>query len=601
MTPPRLIRWLPVLAALLFAAGLYVHDLAAVSFWEDESWLASATGDGLAQVIPFSIEHGVHPPLYFVLTWFFRQAAGDSELALRWWGGLVTLAGLALTYRLGQALGGYRAGVFAVVLAAGSIFLIYLTRLARQYTLFYTLCVLIVYAYWRWQGRPQDSRWLVILGVAQTAALYTHYFSLWPALSIGLHALLTQPPRRWWRLAVTLALSGAVFALWLPALAEQIRLSPAGGIGYAIRDNSIALQNLADRLFNTVTPAGLALCLAGTLALAGQRRGRAGLLLLLWLAGTTGAVLLINARLPVYVDRNLLYLLPGVVVLYGSGLAALTGRRAGVPVALALVALFIGGGLQAYESFWPRTQNWREAARQMLPFARPDDVYIVDGETWSLAYYLRHLAGGRRVYRDMATWTAAPPDHDRDRDHDRLWLIDPGMAVNFEALAALPPGLQLTRRIVVLPIVAELYQRPPQEPETVFGGQLALGRVAPAAHLTAAPGATVTLDLWWQARRVPAADYSVSVLLMGPDGRITGQDGGFDDGRIPAQALPLHTWIPDTRRLSIPPDTPPGTYRLLLTVYDWREPDPDLSRLPAPGADPDHLYPLLTITIAPAG
>src|SRR5687767_11034765 len=95
---------LSVAAVLLLASFFYLHDVSAVSFWEDESWMAIAVSQGLPEVLAFSINNGVHPPLYFYLAWFFARFAGDSELALRWMGGLVTLAGLALTYRLGRSL-----------------------------------------------------------------------------------------------------------------------------------------------------------------------------------------------------------------------------------------------------------------------------------------------------------------------------------------------------------------------------------------------------------------------------------------------------------------------------------------------------------------
>lgn len=603
MRKPAISGLLSLTVVFLLAGFFYLRDLNATSLWEDESWLAIAIGDGLPDVLTFSIHNGVHPPLYFFLAWFFARFAGDSELALRWMGGLVTLTGLALTYRLGRAMGGHRAGFFAMLLAAGSIYLIYLTRLARQYTLFYTLSVLVVYAYWRWSKRPDSHKWLIILGVAQTAALYTHYFSAWIAVTVALHGLFTLRFRHWLKLAGALLLCGIVFALWLPALHIQIENSPQGGIGYAIRDNTIVVENFTDRIFNTSRTVGALLLIIGLIAIAIQRRGRAGLLLVIWGGGTFGAVLYINERLPVYVDRNMLYLLPAFVLVYGMGLAGITqiplrrfeGRARLAPamlfsgwmLALALAGMFVYNGISVYATFWPTTQNWREAARQMAEFAHPGDVYVVAGESWSIDYYMRRYLHIRLPFIQMDDWTAQP------QPGERIWLIDPRMAVRFEAIDALPLEMVQTRRIVVLPIVAELYQRPPEQVETIFGGQIALGMVDKPEMLTAAPGETLTLEVWWRAERSPAFDYSVGVMVMGPAGRMAGQDGGFDNGRIPAQALPPDRWIPDTRLITLPPDIAPGEYGIFITVYDWR----DASRLPTVNHDANNLYPLATLRV----
>jgi len=130
--------------------------------------------------------------------------------------------------------------------------------------------------------------------------------------------------------------------------------------------------------------------------------------------------------------------------------------------------------------------------------------------------------------------------------------------------------------------VAELYQRIPTDPRATFGDQLALGCHDWPPILEATAGATLDLDLWWQAVRLPAADYSVGVYLLAADGRtIAQQDGGFDRARIPAVQLPADRWTPDARALFIPPDTPPGTYTLAVAVYDWRTGE---RLLPAPNA-----------------
>jgi hypothetical protein len=600
---PRLRQW-SIIALLtlilLLAAYLYLDDLNATSFWEDESWLAIAIGDALPDVYTFSVENGVHPPLYFYLAWFYARLAGDSEIALRWLGGLISLLGLALLYPLGKILfGSQRAGVFAVLLAAGAIYLIYLTRLARQYALFFTLTILVMLAYQQWRKNPAAYRWLIIVCLAQAALLYTQYFGGLLLPVMALHALLTLPRRYWQKIWAALFVSGCLFVLWLPALQAQIANSPPGGIGYAIRDTGDVLKNLADRFSNGQWVSGGVLVALGLLAIVLQRKWHTGLLLMLWSVPTIGAILWLNAvYLPLYIDRNMMYVFPAGILLSAGGLAGMSRffnikhpalQKLGYGMSLALALIFIGHGLAIYDSFWQKTTNWRSPAQHIAQVARPDDGYVLAGELWSLDYYMRRYMGVRLPLQRMDDWIKTPISA------ERIWLIDERLAVNFDAIAALPPGLIQTRRIVYLPVVAELYQRPPEQIDTVFGEQIALSYPDKSNKRTLKAGDVVRFDIWWQAHRPPEFDYSTSLVIMGENGVLVQQDKAFDDGRLNATALPVQIWQPDTRTLVIPPDASPGRYTVFITVYDWRTGE----RLSTSTQDPEELYPLGDIQIVP--
>ncbi len=618
-----LLKLLPLIIVLLVASFFYLYDLNAASFWEDESWLAIAVGDTLPDVYTFSVENGVHPPLYFYMTWFYARLAGDSELALRWFGGLMTLIGLACLYPLGKALyGSHRAGFFAVLLAAGAIYLIYLTRLARQYGLFFTLTVLVMWAYQQWRKNPQSNYGLIILCLAQAALLYTQYFGGLLLPVIAFHAFLTLPRRQWLKIWGALFLSGCLFALWLPSLQAQITNSPPGGIGYAIRDNADVLKNLADRFSNGQWLIGAVLLAFGILAIVLQRKWHTALLLFLWSVPTIGAILWLNVNyLPLYIDRNMMFVFPAMILLYAGGLAWVsyffnflqklvstrkikifvgsrhastlppeyTDRYLSYGAALVLAVIFIAQGLSIYDTFWQKTTDWRSPTQMIAQDARPEDAFVLAGDLWSLDYYMRRYLGVRLTLHRMADWIKNPIGE------DRIWLIDERLAVNFDAIAALPPGLIQTRRIVYLPVVAELYQRPPTQPDTVFGEQIALSYPDKASTVTIKPGDEVQLDLWWQAQRPVEFDYSTSVVIIGDNGVLVQQDKAFDDGRLNATALPVDMWQPDTRTLVIPIDAASGSYTVFITVYDWR----DGERLLTSTQDDDDLYPLVQINVEP--
>jgi hypothetical protein len=229
----------------------------------------------------------------------------------------------------------------------------------------------------------------------------------------------------------------------------------------------------------------------------------------------------------------------------------------------------------------------------MAQDTRPTDMVVIDAEPFSIDYYMRRYIGTRLNFLDMLEWTDAPVLG------DRIWLVDDDQAVNIEAEAVLE-GLNYvqTRRIVRLPIVAELYQPLPEEIAAVFGEQLALGYTGEES-ITVRRGEELILDVWWKPLRFPDFSYSASFQIWadGAGVPLTQVDGNFHADSSPngvdAQVLPVDVWSTDVRRLTIPPDVPAGNYTLKVTVYDWR----DNSRLPVDDRAEEDLFVLLKLEI----
>ncbi len=564
-------------AVLLLAAALYLIGAGRVSFWEDESWMALAVRGDMPSVWTFATERGVHPPLYFLLGWFYTRFTGDSEIALRWLAGLCALVGLAWTYRLTADTYGRRAALYALVLAAGSLFLIYFARIARHYTLFFALSAALAVVYLRYvsdakhKNSPQrrtaarDNLPLIIIAVLQAALLYTHYFGVWMALVVGLHALLVLPRRDTLRVWAALIVGGLLFLPWLPAILAQFG-GAGSGLGYVSRDLLLNLRAYLDRVWNGDYLLGGLLSLMGIIAVWQRRRGRPGaLLMLLWLTLPLTLSLLLNLRFSWFIERNMIFTLAGLYALMGAGLAWAARLPFGRFIAPLVVLAFVVLGIARYDTFWPFiTPDWRSLAGAISNDARPDDLFVLNGEPYSLPYYLDKRLPTPITLTRLSTWLDTPTHG------ERIWLIDANWEVRPTARAALPPGMQMTRQHVLGVLVAEFYQRLPDAPRTTFGDQIELGARLPDA-LNATPGTALHLDLWWRALRQPDADYSVGVYLVDAGGTVVSQqDGGFDQGRIPALLLPLNQWTPDSRALPIPAALTSGSYTLTVAVYDWR-------------------------------
>ena len=103
------------------------------------------------------------------------------------------------------------------------------------------------------------------------------------------------------------------------------------------------------------------------------------------------------------------------------------------------------------------------------------------------------------------------------------------------------------------------------------------------------------LALYWRARAVVGKDYTVFVHLVDQGGRLWGQGDGVPVGGL----YPTSAWLPgqvieDRHVIQVDPDVPPGSYRVLVGLYD----PATLERLEAVG--PEGPVPDGAIVLEPA-
>jgi hypothetical protein len=83
------------------------------------------------------------------------------------------------------------------------------------------------------------------------------------------------------------------------------------------------------------------------------------------------------------------------------------------------------------------------------------------------------------------------------------------------------------------------------------------------------PGEPVSLALHWKAIAPPSIDYTVFAQLIGPDGRVWGQqDNQPQRGRYPTTAWTVQDKVVDQYELTPAEDAPAGSYHLLVGMYD---------------------------------
>lgn len=214
------------------AWGLRLYRLADKAVWFDEGWNAWMARFDLAEIVR-RVSTDTAPPLHFWLLHLWRAGLGESAFALRLLSAAAGVLAVAVTYRLGQRIGGPGVGLLAAGLLAVSRFHISWSQEIRMYSLGALFAALALWGALRvWDRGGWQDYAIYMVGV--TAGLYNHYLAafVWLAILVawvwevaagwGQRHQPTQA-RRWagW-LAAQLVILG-LFAPWLVYAVGRMR------------------------------------------------------------------------------------------------------------------------------------------------------------------------------------------------------------------------------------------------------------------------------------------------------------------------------------------------------------------------------------------
>jgi hypothetical protein len=320
-------------------------------------------------------------PLYYLLHHLVTPLLPPTELGARLPAFLFGIAGLALTWRLGQRLAGEAAGFLALTLAVVSPWHLYISGEARYYSLVYLLAVLVVLVLLRIQERDRwsDAGLLAVLLVAGTL---THPSFAFPMAGIAL-ATFVDPGQlrpRWPGRRL-------LFGAWVPAatgLLLYFATLRALGRGGAVANWSgrgwAATVSLLPAMAQLVTLSVLAASAAGIIiALLPRSSIRSRAFGLVALGGAfAGATLLLLAstRTNVYADYGAAMLplafgaVAGVVLLPGTG-------RPGAVAGLLAFILTMGGLPETISQLSDGMRFDYRPAFQRISAAGPDRPALV--------------------------------------------------------------------------------------------------------------------------------------------------------------------------------------------------------------------------------
>jgi len=461
-------RWhLAVLIAiLLLAGGLRLAGLGHRGLSIDEGFSIA-----LASLDPGRIVAGTaadqHPPLYYLLLHSWIDLVGHSLPATRALSALLGWLTVPLVYLVGRrqapAVGLLAAGLLAVSPAH-----IWYSQDTRMYALLVFLGTLSTWLAWRWwtDGRFRSWGGSLLYVIVTLAVLYTHSFGLFLVAAQNISGLALEWRRRaqsegrrqqiggWLLMQLALALG---FLPWLPVMIDQMlhhRLDWIGPLSWSqLRHTWLYLlygrdwqASLPDYLAAILGLALLLLALVPPLfaGLRPRRSLKSGTEDLAWIGIWFGApfAMIVLAALwaPIFQDKQLLIVLPPLIVLIAVGLSQLqlAARSWTLPAGALVLALALTAGPLVRHYAQPQPSCWSELAASVNTGSRPGDLLYLNAAAGALAldYYLQVDLSHAGYPPDYALLTggwagqvAAAEAVDGQlgalaRQHSRVWLVE---------------------------------------------------------------------------------------------------------------------------------------------------------------------------------
>lgn len=588
---------------LLLAATLRFYALGASSLWSDEGNTWALLSRSFAQIARDAAAD-IHPPGYYWLLKLWTMLFGASAVGMRSFSALAGLLLVYLIYRLGLLLQEHQrdlpiAALLAAFLAAVNPFLIYYSQEARMYLWLTLASAALCWALLAWLDG--EGRWgWALLGYigAAVVGLWIHY--TFPVVMVAagfgyLGSVLPKPGRwrvTWWPFTLANLLAILAYLPWLPTAVDRLLHWPATTVSVAPSDAlRLVLQTvLLGPLRELPQPfapwlLGTALLPIGGLLLAWRRPGLR-VIAFWWLAPLLlvfGAGLLTDAFIKFLLVATPAWWLLSAVTVDLLPRAATTRR--------ALSALLIGGGallfawlvLPTYYRTPDVRDNYQGVARYLAAVADPaHDLVLLDApgqqEVWR--YYdpgvpVLALPQQRPADRLATESTLATATRDRQTIYALFWATaeaDPEQVVagwlNRNAFQGIE-SWQGNLRFVTYSLPSDL-RCLPLDRVSFFGAEISLvARCLAARQAQVAAGDVLLVGLQWQTRSPLTARYKVTLQLLDTANQVIAQrDSEPVGGSAPTDQWQPNTVVIDNHGLAIPVGTPPGSYALILALYD---------------------------------
>ncbi len=562
---------------LLFASAIRIGHIVDFLEWLDEIWAVWHAQDSLADV--FARTTTDWPPTFGVLTWGWMQVAGRHLEVFRWISVLYGILGIAFTYRAALALillmsngrahsHHHRTAMLSATIYTTMGFTIFSTVDARPYAALLALGPLAFWMTVRWlHSSTLRNAVFVVLSIAAT--LYVGFTALTFVAYLTLAVLILRPRL----LPQWIGVGIGVMVLTLP-LAPQF------------------LANIGNRLNTMPQPVAP---FWEAMAKVYSEFGGSGWFLISLVIAALGLVFLVIRMPPGRRKVMMLFtwVLVPTVVYFGLNNNEFMKARYVWWVALGL-ALFIG-----YAALYlPRSTQWgailvfvllplipvdfnqyRLAITLSPPYRsvfswfaqhlRPGDVLVIDpncqcgDRPYGWDYFVRLYFPSYQL-----------PIAENPGTASRVWYLSTDGRPRDDALfTEIQAGRKPSDFVGPWNFLLRLYEGPPYWDGVSFGNGIVLNgvEILDTGNIVA-DNETFRVKLWWSVNHILDRDYSVSLAVLDPQGRLVAQADGTP--RAPDTPEQMSTWQPnmyyeDFRTIQLQRGLREDTYSLVVTVYQW--------------------------------
>lgn len=605
--------YLALLALVLLATLLRLHQLDWQDFWGDEAFSISLSQRPLEEVIAGAAD--THPPFYPFLLFFWLRLAGSNPFATR---ALAAFAGILivpLVFVFARRLVPTRPRVawFAAALTCISPMLIYYsqeTRMYEQVTLFSLASAYFAVRFFPSQSvQPFRAHRNVSASYVLTSlgALYTHYSGFFVLAAENAYFLLDVWRRRRRGESVPLApwlyMQGILFAAYVPWIVAQnsflrgkasARLDEWSWRGMEMIFGKTLLAFSAGLTvdYPVAQIAGLVfLCVAVI-----------GTIVALWSWSDSPSVLaplvfflplliawVIDPFMPFFFERYVLVALPAFYVTVAVGWDALARRVSRGAIAVGAALLMVA--LIALPNYYYDDAYAKGKYGRMMAFiasqSQPGDALVLNNPLQKPLFDYYHPNGIPAYYLPDGAPLEDPTTRARldqiARQSTRIWLVMFGNPAEYDPTGYLARWLGAnsfkTFERGFVDASLSLYVMP-NSGRSIRGSVYA--RLGEVIELTgfdldrtdAVGGQTLQLTLHWKSIAPTTKAYKVFTHLIGeinPERRSpvwAQMDGEPVGGSRPTMTWTVGEGIDDAYGLQLPADIPPDEYQLEVGMYD---------------------------------
>lgn len=232
-----------LISIIILASFLRIYAIDRESLWADELFSVNVVDTDVNKIIE-TTANDTHPPLYYLILYYWMKLFGDSESSIRFPSVIFSIISVYIIYLIGKNMFNKETGILSAFILSISLFSIRYSQDARFYSLLVLMVLLSNYYFIsiiqeRKYGKDRNKIHIAGYIIFTTATLYTHNYGLFYLIFQNIYYIFIyrKDIRQWIFAQFSILL---LFSPWIQVLKRQIILTETGKILPNISKPSIA-------------------------------------------------------------------------------------------------------------------------------------------------------------------------------------------------------------------------------------------------------------------------------------------------------------------------------------------------------------------------